>query len=316
MWGFRFFHYELEEPSDTFPKGRVLLRSLSDRPHQYKQQAECFFGRNHDVPDPECMCGYWAYLPNMSPSVPSKAIQAVVWGFGKVVLHEEGWRASHIRIVHFIRPPVLPESLIHDLAAVYGATVLEKLQSFVTPQIDNDVPGRKETILEQNREASQDYRGGTRPGANAALYSRTFAQPSRGAATRSDTSHNQNMKEALVNSGASLSLLLFCLLLLVVLDFQPGPITSGIPERDMLLFLITITLALGGVWAIVSVLALILALPGGALAVSVGSLLIGILNYPWGFASTSGNREIVAASLIISFIFAIIVAIRHFKVLG
>ena len=85
-------------------RGRALLTSpyFGTPWHTPVETAACRRLRRHRAPDPGCNCGIYATLDldlAVSKVQPpqSAGVVALVRGWGRVAIHEEGWRAEHVQ---------------------------------------------------------------------------------------------------------------------------------------------------------------------------------------------------------------------------
>ena len=89
--------------------GRLTLGAVWSALEFRGYPAGCSRCGRHDAPEPTCECGYYAFkgLSNLLfhlssdvlPVSRSKVLLvARVWGYGKVIEHDLGWRAEKMRI--------------------------------------------------------------------------------------------------------------------------------------------------------------------------------------------------------------------------
>lgn len=159
MWGLRFFMLGRSVPQ-TYNEFKAQfdnpkLHSINFKDICYYDPAFC---PTHYLAAPhvDCSCGYYAYK-TVPPDTEGYVVGAVVWGYGRIVEHEEGWRASRIRIVHFVDRGTIPRESLDVLASDYAATVINGWPASLPVQV-LDVSNRKEYSIEQYRQANQGDR--------------------------------------------------------------------------------------------------------------------------------------------------------------
>ncbi|HEY3717763.1 MAG TPA: hypothetical protein VGL39_24830 [Jatrophihabitantaceae bacterium] len=118
--------------------------------HDGWNTARCGRGHNHDVPDPNCRCGFYAYAhPSyVLAQAPARQLVAVVAVHGALETGTRGARAARARIEGLWLGPRVTEELAarvqarypavrtyRDRAAMFAALPLDTLPGFRAPRI-------------------------------------------------------------------------------------------------------------------------------------------------------------------------------------
>ena len=109
------------------PSGLLMSAGVSDGWLPGQNDAACSRGL-HPAPEKGCGCGLYAHysLEDLSKSVhwgdDSGTIVGAVAGWGRVILHPDGWRAQYAHVLALFRQG--PAAALERAAVVYGVPIV------------------------------------------------------------------------------------------------------------------------------------------------------------------------------------------------
>lgn len=112
LYGLRWFQICAREGEPEITAGNVVLRGAWGFWEPGENTAVCKRGhtpvmaprREHEVPDRQCGCGFWAYWTLGKKQVSPPSVVAIVKGYGKTIEGDKGFRCSLARIIAICMP--------------------------------------------------------------------------------------------------------------------------------------------------------------------------------------------------------------------